>query len=61
MSIYMSNKKNSLFMTVKSGTSRVGHLYAIWTLPQGEGTRKKKKWNSCRKPIWTCLTLYLSL
>ena len=55
-------KKNSLFMTVKYGASRVGHLYAIWTLPRGEGTPAwKKKWNFCRKPIWTCLTLYLSL
>ena len=45
-------------MTVKSGASRVGHLYAIWPLPRGEGTPVwKKKWNSCRKPIWTCLTL----
>ena len=40
----------------------VGHLYAIWTLPRGEGTPVwKKKWYSCRKPIWTCLHLYLSL
>ena len=32
-------------------------------LPRGEGTPiwKTKTWNSCRKPIWTCLTLYLSL
>ena len=57
-------EKNSMFMTVKSSSSRVGRLYAIWPLPWGGGgvdTRMtKKKWNSCRKPIWTCLPFYLS-
>ena len=39
----MRDKKNSLFMTVKSVVSRVGHLYATWTLPRGEGTPVWKK------------------
>ena len=30
-------EKNSVFMTVKSSSSRVGRLYAIWPLPRGGG------------------------
>ena len=30
-------------MTVKSGASRVGHLYAIWTLPGEMGLQYEKK------------------
>ena len=30
-------------MTVKSGASRVGHLYAIWTLPREKGLQYEKK------------------
>ena len=50
-------------MTVKSGASRVGHLYAVWPLPRrgGDFSMKKKKMEFLSKPIWTCLTLYLSL
>ena len=32
-------------MTVKSGASRVGHLYAIWTLPPGRKDSSMKKKN----------------
>ena len=30
-------------MTVKSGASRVGHLYAIWPLPRGGGLQYENK------------------
>ena len=32
-------------MTVKSGASRVGHLYAVWPLPRGGGDFSMKKKN----------------
>ena len=32
-------------MTVKSGASRVGHLYAVWSLPRGGGDFSMKKKN----------------
>ena len=37
--------KNSVFMTVKCGASRVEHLYAIWPLPRGGGDSRMTKKN----------------